>query len=96
MIPIDPFLPAIVALAAVNLGTFLLYGADKRYARLQARRVPERTLLVAALAGPFGALAGMSLFRHKTRKLRFVVAVPLCASLHVVVAVALAASAFRP
>ena len=31
-------------------------------------RTRERTLLTAAAVGPFGALAAMRLFRHKTRK----------------------------
>lgn len=47
---------------------------------------------MTALAGPFGALAGMHIFRHKTRKLRFVVAVPLFAALHVGVVAALLAA----
>ena len=41
---------------------------------------------------PFGALAGMRVFRHKTRKIRFVVAVPLFAALHVGVIVVLLAA----
>ena len=89
MISIALLLPLIAVYLAVNLGVMLLYGHDKRRARRRERRTPERTLLLAALPGPFGALAGMSLFRHKTRKLRFVVAVPLIAALHCAVLVLL-------
>ncbi len=82
MISIALLLPLAAVYLAVNLVVMLLYGDDKRRARRRERRTPERTLLLAALPGPFGALAGMSLFRHKTRKPRFVVAIPLFAALH--------------
>lgn len=80
----------------MNLAALVLYAADKRRARLRLRRTRERTLLFAALAGPFGALAGMSVFHHKTRKLRFVVAVPLFAALHGAAIVALLAAGYVP
>lgn len=65
-------------LLAVNLLAFAAYGLDKRRARLGLRRTPEaRLLLYAALGGALGALAGMRVFHHKTRKLRFRLLVPL-------------------
>ena len=69
--------PALYALAAWNLAVALLYGWDKRLAVRGRRRVPEATLLVAAglFAAP-GALAGMHLFRHKTKKALFRFGVP--------------------
>lgn len=88
MIPIDPTLFLIASIAA-NLAVLALYGVDKRRARLRQRRIPERTLLLSALVCPVGALAGMGVFRHKTRKPRFVVAVPLFAALHAAVLIAL-------
>lgn len=58
-----------VWLAAVNVLAFLLYGADKRKAKKNRWRVPERSLLAAAvMGGAYGASAGMAVFRHKTRK----------------------------
>ncbi len=62
--------PGILAyLAAINLIAFLTFGADKRSAAAEARRVPERTLLgLAAIGGSLGAIAGQQVFRHKTRK----------------------------
>ena len=73
--------PAVWATAYVllmSLTDFLLMGADKRRSRRQgARRVPERTFfLLALLGGSPGALAGMYLFRHKTRHWYFVLGMP--------------------
>lgn len=65
-------------LAAVNLAAFLLCVWDKLAAKRGARRVPERRLLAfCALGGSPAFLAGMFLFRHKTRKPKFYAGVPL-------------------
>lgn len=59
-------------LLAVNLATIAAFGHDKRMARQDGRRVPERTLLsLALLGGSPGALAARQVFRHKTRKQPF-------------------------
>lgn len=55
----------------VNLAALLLFYLDKRAAVRRERRIAERTLLVAAAAGPIGALVAMQIFRHKTRKVKF-------------------------
>lgn len=55
-------------LAAANVITALLYGADKAKARRGAWRIPERVLLGCGICGgALGALLGMQLFHHKTR-----------------------------
>ena len=56
-------------LLLINLLAFCAMGLDKRKAkRSGARRIPERTLFLLALAGGSpGAIGGMFLFRHKTR-----------------------------
>lgn len=55
-----------------------LMAADKRLAPRQGFRIPEASLLlVAALGGGIGALAGMLACRHKTRHLSFLTAVPV-------------------
>ena len=67
----------------INLIVFLLYGTDKGKARRDAWRISERTLLVSALFGCWGALSGMLVFHHKTRKTKFRILVPLCCILHI-------------
>jgi len=60
----------------INVFTFFLYVIDKRKARKNKRRISERTLIFFTIAfGGVGALLGMCLARHKTRKLKFKVAV---------------------
>lgn len=62
----------------INLLTFLLYGLDKYKAIRREWRIPERALLLMAfVGGAFGALSAMRIFRHKTRKGRFKLMIPL-------------------
>ena len=66
-----------IYLAAVSVTAFAAYGADKRRAVRDRRRIRERTLiLLAAAGGSAGALAGMLVFRHKIRKPKFYIGVP--------------------
>ncbi len=61
-----------------NAAVFLVYGADKLFAKLQSRRIPEKLLLALAFCfGGMGAFCGMRVFRHKTRKPLFRMLVPL-------------------
>ena len=67
----------LVWLAVINLLTFLVYGADKRRARRDKGRVPEKTLfLLPLLGGSIGALLGMRVFHHKTKHWYFVWGIP--------------------
>ena len=73
----DPAGLLAVYLAAINLATFIVYGADKRRARKGKWRVPEKTLfLLPLLGGSIGALLGMRTFRHKTKHWYFVWGIP--------------------
>ena len=73
-------------LIGINILTFILYGVDKSNAVHHHRRIPERTLLLAALIGrSTGALLAMYLFYHKTRKRKFSVGVPAMLILHLAV-----------
>lgn len=72
----------------MNLLAFLLYGIDKWSARHDLRRIPEKVLLgIAAIGGSLGAFAGMRLFRHKTRKTKFYLGVPILLFLQICVVV---------
>ena len=70
-------LTAAVIILAVNAAVMLLYVLDKLKAQRGMWRIPERVLIGAAVFGVFGAAAGMLVFHHKTRKLKFRIAIPL-------------------
>lgn len=56
-------------LILVNIIAFAAFGIDKRKAVKHKYRISEATLLgLALIGGSAGALAGMHLFHHKTRK----------------------------
>ena len=61
----------LVFLAILNIISLLFFGIDKLKSVRRGWRIPELRLLLLALLGPFGAYTGMLLFRHKTRKVKF-------------------------
>lgn len=64
-------------LLLINAAAFVLMLADKRKARKNRWRIPERTLILsAAFGGSIGALLGMYTFRHKTKHLKFTLGIP--------------------
>ncbi len=68
-------------LIAVNVLAFVLMGLDKRRAKKNAWRIPERTLFLPVIfGGALGGVAGMRLFRHKTPTGIFNMASPCCCS----------------
>ena len=69
----------------INASGFFSMLADKHKARKNAWRIPERTLLLIALAGgSIGSLLGMHLFRHKTQHPKFALGLPLILAVQVV------------
>ncbi len=55
-----------------NIFVFLLYGFDKLQSKIKGWRISEVMLLTSTIFfGGIGALLGMTIFRHKTRKIRF-------------------------
>ena len=73
-------------LIVINIVTWIAFGLDKWKAKTGKWRIPERTLLLLALiGGSLGALAGMIMFRHKTRKAKFFISVPVMFVVHCVI-----------
>ena len=60
-----------IFLVIVNSVTLTIFGIDKLMSKKGGWRIPESRLLLIAFFGPFGAYMGMLLFRHKTRKIKF-------------------------
>ena len=64
-------------LILINIAAFAAMLTDKRRARRNRWRIPERTLFaLAILGGSAGAILGMWLVRHKTRHWYFVWGMP--------------------
>ena len=67
----------LIYLLIVNALGFLLMLVDKRKAQKNLWRISESTLLLmAAIGGSIGSLAGMYKFRHKTKHLKFTLGIP--------------------
>ena len=77
---------AAIILAVWNVIVFFIYGIDKTKAKHGKRRISEKTLmLTAVLMGAPGALLGMTVFRHKTKHIKFKIGVPLLLIVNVAV-----------
>lgn len=62
----------------MNLISFTIFYIDKRKAIEGKNRISENSLLLSALLfGSIGAFLSMQIFRHKTKKLKFRILVPL-------------------
>ncbi|MBQ9758083.1 MAG: DUF1294 domain-containing protein [Clostridia bacterium] len=73
-----------------NIFVMLVFGMDKLLAGAKKWRISEQVLLLLAfLFGGCGALFGMVLFSHKTRKPKFRFGVPLLVVLNAVTVFAL-------
>ena len=67
----------IIYFVIINLLGFFVMGIDKWKAKKDWWRIPENTLFMfAILGGGIGTILGMYIFRHKTKKLKFVVGMP--------------------
>lgn len=66
-----------IYLAIINLFGIFIMLYDKEKAKHKKWRVPEAHLFfVAIIFGSAGVLAGMFLFRHKTKHLKFLIGIP--------------------
>ena len=67
-----------IYLIIINTISFISFGIDKRKAILKRQRISENTLLTMSfIGGVLGAILGMILFRHKIRKVKFLIFMPL-------------------
>ena len=77
----------LIYLCVINLAAFWAMYSDKKRAKENAWRIPEKTLfLLAILGGGVGGNLGMYLFRHKTRHWYFKWGFPAILVVHIVLA----------
>ncbi|MDD6742892.1 MAG: DUF1294 domain-containing protein [Roseburia porci] len=77
---------AFLYVVIMNIIGVMMMGIDKSRAKRHAWRIPEKTLfLISLLGGSVGSLAGMYLFRHKTKHMKFVIGMPLILLIQIVV-----------
>lgn len=80
----------LIYLIVINIIAFAMMGIDKRKAIKRRWRIPEKSLFLSAiLGGSIGAIAGMQLFRHKTKHTKFVIGMPAILILQIVIIVAI-------
>lgn len=83
----------VIYLLIMNLFTFLIMGIDKKKAQKGSWRVPEKTLFtLVALGGGIGGITGMYVFRHKTKKTRFIIGFPLIIIAQILVVIVILSS----
>lgn len=76
----------IIYLIIINILGFLIMGLDKHKAKMGDRRIPENTLFTfTVLGGGVGTIAGMYVFHHKTKKMKFKIGMPLILILEILI-----------
>lgn len=68
----------LIYLLVINLIAFIFMYIDKKRAQKGEWRISEAALFgTVLLGGGIGGIAGMYLFRHKTKKLKFTIGFPI-------------------
>ncbi|MBE5820256.1 MAG: DUF1294 domain-containing protein [Clostridiales bacterium] len=66
-----------IYLVSINLISFITMYIDKKKAQKGKWRISEWTLfMLVILGGGIGGIAGMKVFRHKTKKAKFYIGFP--------------------
>lgn len=79
----------LIFFAAVSAASLVLTVVDKHNSKTGKRRVPEKhLLLLALLGGSFSMYCTMLAIRHKTRKKKFILGLPVIMLLQTAFAVA--------
>ena len=80
----------IIYVLSINAITFLAMFVDKKKAKWGKWRIKEATLFtLVLLGGGIGGILGMYLFRHKTKKARFVFGFPAILILEIITLIAI-------
>ena len=79
----------------LNLISLILFFIDKRKAEKKLWRIPESTLIISSVFGIIGGLCGMYVIRHKTKKPKFYITLPLILILEIIVTVMLCVKFFK-
>ncbi|WP_047981634.1 DUF1294 domain-containing protein [Ornithinibacillus contaminans] len=78
-------LEVLLYIVVANLMGYIMMGVDKKKARENQWRIPERTLWgIAILGGSLGSFIGMRTFRHKTKHNAFRIGMPCLIVVHAV------------
>jgi len=73
-------------LLVINILGFFAMGIDKYKAKIGSWRIPENTLFgFCFLGGGIGTIAGIYTFRHKTKKKKFTIGMPLILILEILI-----------
>ena len=76
----------IIYVIVINIISFLAMYIDKRKAYYGKWRIKETTLFILVMmGGGIGGIAGMYLFRHKTKKKYFTIGFPIIIILQILV-----------
>ncbi|MFS0780642.1 DUF1294 domain-containing protein [Bacillus sp. 1P06AnD] len=76
----------VIYVCIMSVIAFVLMGIDKSRARMNKRRISERTLwIVAWIGGAPGSVCGMKYFRHKTKHVQFRIGFPFLAVFQILI-----------
>ena len=85
-----------IYIATINIIGFLAMFIDKQKAKYGYWRIPEKTLFILTfLGGGIGTIAGMYLFRHKTKKAYFTIGFPAILIIEIILVIYWMISSYR-
>lgn len=80
----------VIYFIVINIISIIVTVADKSKAKHDKWRVPEKTLLIlSAIGGAVGMYITMHLIHHKTKKMKFMVGIPVIFFLELLAVLAL-------